>query len=143
MAVEHAAALAQSHGDGGKLVLRLVLGVLILFHGASKIMAGPAFIEGMVGKSGLPPALGYAVYLGEVVGPALVILGLWTRLGAALILINMLVAVGLAHSSEVFSIAPTGGYGLELQAMYLFGALAVALLGAGRYSLGGIDGRFN
>jgi putative oxidoreductase len=143
MAVEHAATLQGSHDDGGKLVLRLVLGVLVLFHGVAKIIGGPAFIIGMVAKSGLPPAFGYAVYLGEVLGPLLVILGIWTRLGALLIAINLLVAVGMAHSSQLFSIAPTGGYGLELQAMYLFGAVAVALLGAGRYSLGGIDGRFN
>jgi putative oxidoreductase len=143
MAVEHAAALPGSHDDGGKLVLRLVLGVLVLFHGVAKIIGGPAFVVGLVTKAGLPGAFGYAVYLGEVLGPILIILGIWTRLGALLIAINMLFAVGLVRMPQLFTIAPTGGYGLELEAMYLFGAVAVALLGAGRYSLGGIDGRFN
>ena len=55
----------------------------------------------------------------------------------------MIVAVLLVHTSEVFTVNSSGGYGLELQAMYLFSAIAVALLGAGRYSLGGIDGRWN
>jgi putative oxidoreductase len=55
----------------------------------------------------------------------------------------MLVAVGLVHTSQLVGLNQQGGYGLELQAMYLFGALAVALLGAGRFSLGGIDGRWN
>lgn len=137
------AAVAESHDDGGKLVLRLVLGILVLFHGVSKVIGGPAFITGMVAKVGLPPALGYAVYLGEVLGPILVILGIWTRLGALLIVINMLVAVGMVHMNQLATMTPQGGYGLELQAMYLFGAVAVALLGAGRYSLGGIRGRWN
>jgi putative oxidoreductase len=37
----------------------------------------------------------------------------------------------------------TGGWALELQGFYFFTALAVALLGAGRYSMGGISGRWN
>ena len=37
----------------------------------------------------------------------------------------------------------TGGWALELQGMFFFAALAVALLGAGRLSMGGINGRLN
>ena len=37
----------------------------------------------------------------------------------------------------------SGGYALELQALYLVAALVVAMIGAGRYSLGGIYGRWN
>jgi putative oxidoreductase len=129
--------------DLGRLVLRLVLGILILFHGVSKITGGIDFVTGALQKAGMPVAIGYLVYLGEVIGPLLVIAGLWTRLGALMILVNMIVAVLLAHTTQLFMIAKTGGYQLELQAMYLFGALAVVLLGAGRYSLGGARGRLN
>jgi putative oxidoreductase len=129
--------------DLGRLVLRLVLGILILFHGVAKITGGISFVTGGIEKYGLPPALGYLVYVGEVIGPLLVIFGLWTRVGAFFILVNMIVALLLAHTSQLFMIAKTGGYQLELQAMYLFGALAVMLLGAGRYSIAGTRGRFN
>jgi putative oxidoreductase len=135
--------VAGSHDDGGKLVLRVVLGVLILFHGIAKVIGGPAFIVGVAEKAGLPGALGYLVYVGEVLAPLLLILGLWTRVGALIIVINMIVAVLLVHSGQIFTLNQQGGYGLELQAMFLFTAIAVALLGAGRYSLGGIDGRWN
>jgi putative oxidoreductase len=134
---------AGSHDDGGKLLLRLVLGVLILFHGVAKFTGGFGFIAGVTAKAGLPSAFGYLVYVGEVLAPLLLILGVWTRVGALIIIVNMLVAVGLVHTSQLFTLDSTGGYGLELQAMYLFSAVAVALLGAGRYSLGGIDGRWN
>ena len=55
----------------------------------------------------------------------------------------MVVAVLIAHLNDLFSISKTGGYALELQAMYLFSAIAIALLGAGRYSLAGARGRWN
>jgi putative oxidoreductase len=129
--------------DLGRLVLRLVLGILILFHGVSKITGGIAFVTGALEKAGAPGAIGYLVYVGEVLGPLLVVIGLWTRLGALMIVVNMIVALLLAHTSQLFMIAKTGGYQLELQAMYLFGALAVMLLGAGRYSVGGARGRLN
>jgi putative oxidoreductase len=37
---------------------------------------------------------------------------------------------------QLFAFNATGGYALELEAFYLFGALSVVLLGAGRYSVG-------
>ncbi len=129
--------------DTGKLVLRLALGVLMLLHGMSKLINGVDGIVGMVTGFGLPAAIAYGVYLGEVIGPLLVIVGLYTRVGALLIAGNMLFALLLAHRAELFTLAPTGGWALELQAMFLFGAVAVLLLGAGRFSVGGTSGRFN
>ena len=129
--------------DIGKLVLRLALGVLMLLHGISKVVNGVDGIVGMVTGLGLPAAVAYGVYLGEVVGPLLVIVGLYTRVGALLIAGNMLFALLLAHRAELFTLAPTGGWALELQGMFLFGAVAVLLLGAGRFRVGGASGRFN
>ena len=129
--------------DTGKLILRLALGVLMLLHGMSKLANGVDGIVGMVTGFGLPAAIAYGVYLGEVIGPLLVIVGLYTRAGALLIAGNMLFALLLAHRAELFTLAPTGGWALELQAMFLFGAVAVLLLGAGRFSVGGTSGRFN
>ena len=129
--------------DLGKLVLRVVLGVLILLHGISKITGGAAGIVGMVEKIGLPGAFGYLVYVGEVLAPLLLIVGLWTRPAALIVVVNMLFAIGLVHSGELFTLGKQGGWALELQGMFLFAAVAVALLGAGRFSVGGARGRFN
>ena len=129
--------------DIGKLVLRVSLGVLVLLHGIAKLQNGVDGIAGMLAGHGLPSVLAYGAYLGEVVGPILVVIGLFTRIGALLIVCNMLMAFGLAHMQQMFSIASTGGWALELQGMYLFGAIAVALLGAGAYSVGGRNGRYN
>ncbi len=129
--------------DLGKLVLRVSVGVLILLHGIFKLQNGVDGIAGMLGNHGLPALLAYGVYIGEVVGPALVILGVFTRIGALLIAGNMLVAFLLAHMQELFSLGKMGGWALELQGMFLLGAIAIALLGAGRFSVGGIAGRYN
>ena len=58
-------------------------------------------------------------------------------------IIGVLFAVGLAHMGQLFSMTKQGGWSLELPGMFLFAALAVMFLGAGRYSLGGADGRAN
>jgi len=129
--------------DLGKLILRVTLSVLILFHGVSKIFHGIDWIIGMIDKAGLPSAVAYLVYIGEVAAPILVLLGIWIRPAALVIVINMTVAVLLVHTSQFFTLAKTGGWALELQAMYFISALAVALLGAGRFSLGGASGKWN
>jgi putative oxidoreductase len=133
----------RSTDDSGKLLLRAVLAILLLFHGFSKLSGGIDPIIGMVEKAGLPGAFGYLVYIGEVLAPLLILVGVFTRAAALVVAINMVVALLLAHTSQFFSINGTGGWALELQGMFLAGALAVALLGAGRYSLGGNRGRFN
>ena len=129
--------------DTGKLLLRVGLGVLILLHGIAKIMSGPGFILGLMEKSGLPPVLGYAVYIGEVLAPLLLIVGVYARAAAVVVAINMIVAVVLVHMGDLGMLGKSGGWALELQGMFFLAAVVVALIGAGRYSLGGINGRWN
>jgi putative oxidoreductase len=119
----------------GKLILRLSLGVLILLHGISKLLHGIGFISSSVTAAGLPSFVAYGVYIGEVIAPLMVILGWYSRLGAAIIAINMLFAIGLVHKAQLFHLSQTGGWDLELQGMFLFSAIAIALLGPGRFSI--------
>ena len=132
-----------SSDDLGKLILRVALAALILFHGISKLMGGVDFIAGMVTKVGLPPAFAYLVYVGEVVAPLMILLGVWTRIAASVIAVNMIVAVLLVHTGEFFTLSKTGGWTMELQAMFFVAAIVIALQGAGRYSVGGANGRWN
>lgn len=129
--------------DLGKLVIRSALAILILLHGISKLTGGIDGITGMVTNAGMPAAFAYGVYVGEVIAPLLVLIGLWTRAAAVAMAINMVVAIMLVHIPELAQLNKQGGWALELQGMFLFGAIAVALLGAGRYSVGGINGKWN
>lgn len=121
--------------DLGKLILRLLLGILILFHGVAKLVHGVGGIQDMLASAGLPEFLAFGVFLGEVVGPVLVIAGYQLRVGAALIATNMLVAIGLGHAHEILALSEHGGWKIELQAFYLFTAVAVFFLGPGKYAL--------
>lgn len=119
----------------GKLILRLALGLMMLLHGIAKLVGGVGGIAGILSASGLPAALAYGAYIGEVIGPLLLIVGWYSRVGAVLIAINMLFAIGLAHPDEVFALGSQGGWAIELQGMFLFSAIALALMGPGRYSI--------
>jgi putative oxidoreductase len=121
----------------GKLILRLALGGLILLHGIAKLMGGVGGLSGMVVAAGLPAFVTYGVYIGEVVAPILVLLGFYSRIGAALIAINMVFAIALAHMGEIFALGKSGGWAIELQGMFLFTAIALALIGPGRFSING------
>ena len=121
--------------DFGKLVLRLTLGVLILLHGVSKIKGGVGFLTPMLQGVGLPPWFAYGVYIGEIVAPIMVILGLFTRTGAFIIFVNMVFAIVLVHTPELLTLGKQGGWALELQGMFLFTALALVLMNPGRYAM--------
>jgi len=121
--------------DLGKLILRLTLGVLILLHGIAKISGGTAGVEKMLEGAGLPGFVAYGVYVGEVLAPLLVIIGFYARVGAVLIVVNMLFAIMLAHRADLFVLTKTGGWVLELQGFFLFTALALALIGPGRFGI--------
>ena len=121
--------------DFGKLVMRLTLGILVLFHGIAKIKGGVGFLTPILNGAGLPAWVAYGAYIGEVVGPVMVILGLFTRTGAFFIFVNMLFAVFLVHRPELMMFGKEGGWALELQGMFLFTALAIMFMNPGRYAM--------
>lgn len=121
--------------DAGKLILRLTLGILMLLHGIAKISSGVDGLEKMVAGAGLPSVLAYGVYVGEVLAPLLVIFGFFARFGAAIIVVNMLFAIFLAHRADLFLLTRTGAWALELQGFFLFTALALVFMGPGRYGI--------
>jgi putative oxidoreductase len=127
----------QMREDTGKLLLRLTVAVLMLFHGYSKIV-NPGAIEwigGTLSAYSLPTALAYGVYVGEILAPLLLVAGVYCRVGGWLIFVNMLFALFLAHQSELFTVSGSGGWALELQGFYLMGGLVVALMGSGKFAV--------
>ncbi len=122
--------------DLGRLLLRLGVGGLLLLHGIAKLRHGIGFVVETMHAHGLPGFFAYGVYLGEVVGPLLLLLGLWTRGAALLCAADMVVALLLVHLGSLWQLGPAGGWALELPALYLVGSLAVFFLGAGRYGAG-------
>jgi putative oxidoreductase len=110
--------------DLGKLLLRVALAALVMLHGIAKVKTGLGPIEGMLSAQGLPSFLAYGALAGEILGPVLVLLGFYARVGAAIIAVNMLFAFGLVHLAQLGQLNEQGGWAVELQAMYLAAAVA-------------------
>jgi putative oxidoreductase len=121
--------------DVGKLILRVAVGGMMLFHGIGKLQHGVGDIVSMLQAKGLPGFLAYGTYVGEVIGPILVLAGFFTRPAAAIVAFNMIVAIALAHPGDVFRLTEHGAWAIELQMFYLLGALAIVFTGAGKYSI--------
>ena len=128
--------------DVGLFLLRLALGAIMLFHGIFKVTHGVAWIQEMLIVHKLPGFLAYGVYVGEIVAPLLLMLGLAARFAAAAIAIDMLVAIGMVLRPRVLTVNPMGGgWAIELEALILFSALALAFAGPGAITIGRLFGR--
>ncbi|HAO9075386.1 TPA: DoxX family protein, partial [Escherichia coli] len=123
------------HHDTGLLLLRLTFGILMLFHGVAKIEHGVNWIVSILQAVGLPGFIAYGVYIGEVVAPVLIILGIFTRPAALIYALTLLVATLLVGTGKFFTLTEVGAWGLENEMLYFMGGIVIMLLGAGRYSV--------
>lgn len=123
--------------DVGKLLVRVTTGILMLFHGVAKVLhpESLAWIGQQLNSFGLPSFIAYGVYVGELVAALMIILGVYTRIGGLLIVINMVFAILLAHSHEIFSLGEHGQWAIELQVFYLMMGLAIVYFGSGKYAI--------
>lgn len=132
-----------SNNDLGKLLIRLSVGGLMLFHGVNKLQHGYGFVEQMLLKAHLPGYLSHGILLGELLAPLFIVLGIFTRPAALIEAFVMVMAVYLVHTGQLYSLGDHGAYALEVQAFYLFGSLAIFFFGAGRYSFSRGGGFWN
>ena len=131
------------HDDVGKLLLRLSIGGLLLFHGIAKLSNGIGWMAGMLGGIGLPAFIGYGVYVGEVIAPLLLLAGKLTRPAGLVVAFNMLVAILLARRDSIAKLNRGGGWDIEVEMLFLLGGLAIWFLGSGRYALSRGEGRWD
>lgn len=119
------------------LIARVVLGVIFFAHGSQKLFgafSGPGLDQwiAMIGP------IGYLVALGEFIGGILLIIGFLSRWAALVIAIIMLGAMATVHGKHGFFLSNNGiEYALALLAL----ALAILLMGPGRYAFVRLIGR--
>ena len=119
----------------GKILLRLMLGGMMLFHGIDKALHGITFIKGMLSVHGLPGILAYGVYAGEILAPLFLIIGWKSRWWAGIIAVNMTVAIYLTHMSAFLTLGKHGAWAVEVPMFYFITALALVFLGSGKYAV--------
>lgn len=94
----------------GATILRLFLGFTFMIHGFVKFDGGISNTVGYFDSLGIPGSFAYVVAIIELVGGLAMILGLRTRIVAALFVVIMVGAVFTAKLSVGF----VGGYELDL-----------------------------
>lgn len=117
------------------LLLRLSLGGLFLAHAALKLFVfTPAGTAHYFASLGLTPATGYFVMAWEFAGGLALILGLWPRIAALVMIPDLLGAIALVHAHVGFFFTDPGG-GWEYPGLWVVALLAVALTGDGAWTM--------
>ena len=112
----------------GPLPIRILAGIAFIAHGLPKFQ-DVAGTRGFFGSIGLPPELALPIGLLEVIGGIFLLVGVVTRITAALFIIDMIGATLLVKISKGF----VGGYELELLLMAV--CISLLLTGPGRISI--------
>ena len=97
----------------------------------------------MLQSNHLPAFIGYGAYVGEVVAPILLIIGIFTRPVALVVAFNLLMAIVLARRNDIFTRNQGGGWNIELEMFFLLAGVAIFLLGSGRYAVSKGRGRWD
>lgn len=125
--------------DFGLLIIRLVIGVLFIGHGAQKLFGwfGGYGIKGTGGwfeSIGIKPGVTMAVVAGltELIGGLLFVLGLLTPLAGIMIAGTMVMAIVKVHGANGLWSTQNGyEYNLTILAV----TIGIALTGSGQYGL--------
>jgi putative oxidoreductase len=120
--------------DAALLLARLVLGVVLVAHGLQKVLQGVSATAQGFGQMGVPLPEAAAVFAmaAEIGAGTLLVLGLLTPLAGVLAAVVLAGAIVFAHlGNGIF--AADGGW--ELAASLGVGALVLAVVGPGRFSL--------
>ncbi|RLD19219.1 MAG: DoxX family protein [Bacteroidetes bacterium] len=116
----------------GLLILRVAMAASLMTHGY------PKFLKLVAGNMSFPDPLGIGepaslilTVFGEFIAPIFILVGFKTRFAAIPPAIAMGVAVFIMHGADPFSKQ-------EHAFLYFAAFIAIALLGAGKFSLDGI-----
>ena len=130
------------------LPLRLIVGYGFMAHGYAKLTRGPEHFGQLLHQIGvpMPAAAAWIVTLLELFGGLAIVLGIFVAVVSIPLIVSMLVAmltvqlrygfssvntIGLTPSGPLF-----GPPGYEINLLYIASLVALALLGAGPWSVG-------
>ena len=116
------------------VIMRVVLGIIFVFHGVAKFQMGLGNVEAWFVSIGIPGGLAYLVAALELVGGLLLIAGLFTRYVSALFVVMLAGAILTAKlSAGLLGDGQSAGYELDLG--FLLIALYLAVEGGRAFSI--------
>jgi len=122
--------------DLGILFARLGLGVCLFMHGFAKILHGIGGVKSILTKAGLPEVMAYGSYAGEVVAPIMIILGIFSRIGALLVIGTSLTIMYAYYGlGNLFELTNVGGFKAEILYLYIALSLCIIFNGSGKYAI--------
>lgn len=126
--------LATNKTDLASIVLRVALGAMLLCHGLVKFFVfTPHGTASYFSLLGLPSSIGYIVMIFEIIAGLCLLVGFLTRIMSLVVIIQMLCVISV-HFNNGFIFTSQGG-GWEYPAFTAMTALALVMLGGGRYSI--------
>ena len=122
--------------DLGILFVRLGLDICLFMHGFAKILHGVGGVKGILAKAGLPEIIAYSSYIGEVVALIMIILGIFSRIGALLITGTSLTIMCAYHGlGNLLELTNVGGFKAEILYLYIALSLCIIFNGSGKYAI--------
>ena len=121
------ATFMNSYNSQTYALMRIVVGLLFFWHGSQKLFGFPGTLP-----AGVPPFIVYGAGSIELIGGALIMIGLFTRWAAFICSGEMAVAYWMAHGTKALLPIANGG---ELAVIYCFVFLFIAAQGAGLWSV--------
>jgi len=121
--------------DLGKLLLRIAVGSLFLLHGIHKMLHGFDGIKIALVKNGFSEFWWFGCFVGEIIAPICIILGIFSRISALLVVVVMIFSIYLVFGASTFDLNSKGALVTEANFLFMFSALAIFFLGSGQYSL--------
>ncbi len=119
-----------------ELPLRVIIGIVYLYHGIGKITGGPANFAGWLGSMNYPAPtfMTWVVIVGEAVGGALILVGFWARYAAVFLILEMLVAMFTVHFKNGFNVFQASA-GYEYNLVLIAALLLILIRGPGKPSV--------
>lgn len=132
--------------DWALLVLRFALGIIFFAHGAQKAFGwfgGPGMdgAIGFMGQMGIPTPMVYVAVYTELLGSLALLFGVFSRIAAVGLIVNMLVAIAKVHFANGFFMGGSSGPGYEFNLALIAMSLAVLISGPGRLAITDWEGR--
>lgn len=131
------------HPDLGLAILRVVLGVIYIAHGAPKLLGGVGGLAGLLEGLGFPVPFAWAwfVTILEFFGGLALIVGLLVTPIALLLSIEMAVGIVLVHAPEGWYVIGPGTGGVEFNVLLIASLMTLVFAGPGLAAIDRLRGR--